>query len=416
MKILMLVEYFTPYDLGGSEWSTYYLSKGLSERGLKIIVLTPNYGKAPRKESLDGFEIIRFPFYKKMTHKQELSPFWQNNSLWILWTIFFTIKYCISEKIDVVHVQGKYFLPAAVAAKFLLGKKVAITLRDYILLCPLGICLLRGQKTCSLLTYFLKDLKDYIKIYLAKKDIWSIALQIITASRARLVSLLYKHLLNYVDAKVTTSRLEKDIYQKSTVKSIEVIANPANFQHGQKLERSKNVIFAGRLTPGKGPDILLQAIPRVLKKHPNATFYFFGEGFLKKQLVARAKYLKISDRVRFAGRIGHAKLLRSLGSAYVSVIPSIWPEPFGRVAVESLAAGTPVVVTRQAGVAEFIENGRWGVIKKSTPQAMAVGIIHILNNHQEFRRNLIIDNNLIKSRFSDEIYDAYLKLYQRIAK
>ena len=78
MTILMLSEYFPPYDFGGSEWSVFYLAKGLKKMGYKAIILTPNYGNK-KYEDKSGFKIIRFPFYKKLK-KNQLAPFWQTNS------------------------------------------------------------------------------------------------------------------------------------------------------------------------------------------------------------------------------------------------------------------------------------------------------------------------------------------------
>ena len=66
MNVLLLSEYFKPYDFGGSEWSTYYLAKGLSKKNFKLTILTPNYGRAHSNENVYNFEVIRFPFYKKI--------------------------------------------------------------------------------------------------------------------------------------------------------------------------------------------------------------------------------------------------------------------------------------------------------------------------------------------------------------
>ena len=84
MTILMLSEYFPPYDYGGSEWSVFYLAKGLEKMGYKAIILTPNYGNK-KYDDKSGLKVIRFPFYKKIK-KNQITPFWQTNSLWMVWS------------------------------------------------------------------------------------------------------------------------------------------------------------------------------------------------------------------------------------------------------------------------------------------------------------------------------------------
>lgn len=415
MNVLLLSEYFKPYDFGGSEWSTYYLAKGLSKKGFKITILTPKYGRAQTNENVDNFKVIRFPFYKKIKNGKQLSPFWQTNIIWLLWTSFYTIKYCLKNQADLIHIQGKYFLPAAIVVKFLLGKKVIVTLRDYILLCPMGMCFLEGDKACNLPNYFLSDLRKYLSIYMQGANRYRILIQILASIRARLVSYLLRLLLMFVDSKIVLSNLEKDIYERSGVEKMTVIANPIDTGHLLKSWRkNKRVVFAGRLTPGKGPDMLLESIPTILEKYPEVSFYFFGEGFLKPRLIAKAKSLKISHKIKFAGRIDHQLLLNFISSSAVTAVPSIWPEPFGRVALESLAMSTPVVVTTRTGIAQSIKNERWGKVVDPTSESIAHGIIYVLDNFQTLQQKIKKDKSEIQNRWGAQVYNSYAKIYRKV--
>jgi len=415
MNVLLLSEYFKPYDFGGSEWSTYYLAKGLSKKNFKLTILTPNYGRAHSNENVYNFEVIRFPFYKKIKNRKQLSPFWQTNIIWLLWTSFYTIKYCLQNQVDLIHIQGKYFLPAAIVAKFLLGKKVIITLRDYILLCPLGLCFLEGDKACTLPNYFISDLRKYISIYMQGASRYQIFIQILASIRARLVSYFLRLLLMFVDSKIALSKLEKDIYKRSGVKKMTVIANPIDTDHLLKSWiKNKKVAFAGRLTPGKGPDVLLESIPTILEKYPEVSFYFFGEGVLKARLITRAMSLKISHKIKFGGRIDHQNLLNFISSSAVTAVPSIWPEPFGRVALESLAMSTPTVVTTRTGIAKSIKNKKWGRVVNPTPESIAHGIIYVLDNFKALRQNIKKDKFEIQDRWGAQVYNSYSKIYRKV--
>ena len=410
----MLTEYFTPFDFGGSEWSTYYLAKGLAKKGFDITALTPNYGKAPNSEKNDGINIVRFPFYKKLKQNKQLSPFWQSNILWILWSSFFTIKYCFKEKIDIIHVQGKYFLPAAIVAKIIFQKKVIITLRDYIVLCPLGMCLLKNQKICGFLKYFIFDLPEFLRIYHKEKSILFKLAIILSSVRARIISYVLRFLLTFIDIKIALSQAQKNVYEKAGLKGVQIIGNPFETKIGGSFARKHQIIYAGRLTPGKGVDLLIEAVPEVLKKYPKLSFIFYGEGFLKSYLKNRAEKLGVSAKIKFPGYINHKKLLVEIKKSRLAIVPSVWPEPFGRIIVESLIVKTPVVVSSHAGAAESIKDRLWGKIISPETSDLTGAINWALANIDKLQQNVIDDKKEIKRIFSDRIYDAYAKIYRSL--
>ena len=117
----------------------------------------------------------------------------------------------------------------------------------------------------------------------------------------------------------------------------------------------KIVLFVGRLTMQKGPDYFLEAAKKVLEHQPKTLFVISGSGDMAQQIIDRAAYLGISDKVVFAG----FKKAKELGWLYTAsdlfVLPSI-SEPFGLVPLESLLNGTPVLISKQSGVAEVLKN------------------------------------------------------------
>lgn len=414
MKILMLAEYFTPYDIGGSEWSTYYLAKGLIEKGFSVTILTPNYGHGKIAEKKDGINIIRFP-YKKNIGKLGISPFWHTNILWLIWTTFFTTLYSLKIKPDVIHIQGKYFLPAALFNKLFFSKKIVITLRDYIILCPLGMCLLRGNKVCSTRDYILKDIKQHLNLYHQNRGLVDLILLTLAALRMRAICFILKLLLRLTDRKIVISHIVKKLYEKQGFKDIQVIVNPISFSKQKRLiKRQNQVVFAGRLTPGKGADTFLESIPRILKELPNFKFIFLGEGGLKNNLIKQTKTLKISKKVKFLGYIPHDRLLKILSKSKLSVTPSLWPEPFGRLPIESLMYSTPVIVSGRAGVANYIKDKKWGKISNPTPYELSIAAIYVLKNFYKISRNLTKDKEVIKHTFYQKVIDAHKKLYYEV--
>lgn len=115
------------------------------------------------------------------------------------------------------------------------------------------------------------------------------------------------------------------------------------------------VLFVGRLTLQKGPDYFLDAAKKVLAHRQNTLFVVSGSGDMAQATIERAAYLGIGDKVLFTGFLRDRELARLYRVADLVVMPSV-SEPFGIVPLESLLNGTPVLISKQSGVAEVVRN------------------------------------------------------------
>ncbi|HLZ63849.1 MAG TPA: glycosyltransferase [Ktedonosporobacter sp.] len=127
------------------------------------------------------------------------------------------------------------------------------------------------------------------------------------------------------------------------------------------------LLFAGRLDPFKGPDLLLQAAAMMEEQ---AEIVIVG-GKLSgdedvEKLQALAEELHIQDRVRFLGALPQQEMPMMYSAADVTVVPS-YHEIFGLAAVESLACGTPVVATRAGGLTTVVSHGETGFLVPRCP-------------------------------------------------
>ena len=150
------------------------------------------------------------------------------------------------------------------------------------------------------------------------------------------------------------------------------------------------VFFLGRLVGEKGVHVLLDAVPIILEGHPATRFVIAGEGPARPDLEARAERLGIRGHVAFYGYAGDAERDRFLRAAQVAVFPSLY-EPFGIVALEAMAAGTPVVATATGGFQEIIRHGQTGLLAEpGSPESLArqvLALLHAPNLADRLRRS-----------------------------
>lgn len=115
------------------------------------------------------------------------------------------------------------------------------------------------------------------------------------------------------------------------------------------------VLYTGRLSLQKGPDLFLEAAARVHARMPEVRFVLAGEGSLYPELTKLARKLGIEDAVGFAGFLDGRALAEAYSGAAAFVMPSR-AEPFGIGALEALALGVPTLVSDDAGVAEVVRS------------------------------------------------------------
>lgn len=113
------------------------------------------------------------------------------------------------------------------------------------------------------------------------------------------------------------------------------------------------VLFLGRVTSQKGPDVLLEAARLVVARLPRVKFLVAGDGDLYRPVVERAAALGLARHVAFTGFLRAADVERAYAAADLFVLPSV-AEPFGLTALEAAARGVPVILTRQSGAAEVL--------------------------------------------------------------
>jgi len=171
------------------------------------------------------------------------------------------------------------------------------------------------------------------------------------------------------------------------------------------------VLFVGRMVYQKGPDLLMEAIPGLLKFHPHAKFIFAGEGNMRPGLEHRARQLGVAHATRFLGFKNGHELPELYKSCDVVCVPSR-NEPFGIVVLEGWSAGKPVVVSKNGGPDEFVWHEVNGLKIHPHPTSVGWGLGTLFTNFEWARWMGRNGRVAVESAFSwDRIADHVLEVY-----
>jgi glycosyltransferase involved in cell wall biosynthesis len=117
----------------------------------------------------------------------------------------------------------------------------------------------------------------------------------------------------------------------------------------------KIVLFLGRVTYQKGPDYFVEAAARVVAQVPDVLFVMAGSGDMLPQMKKRVEELNLSDHFLFTGFLRGEEVEKVFSIADLYVMPSV-SEPFGISALEAISYQTPVIISKQSGVAEVLRH------------------------------------------------------------
>ena len=190
-------------------------------------------------------------------------------------------------------------------------------------------------------------------------------------------------------------------------------ARSGDTKASREYTNNKVVSFLGRITMQKGPEYFVGAASLVLQKMQNVRFVMAGKGDLLNEMKQKVSALDISSYFHFPGFVDESEIAELFQISDVFVMPSV-SEPFGIVTLEAMQAGVPVVISKQSGVSEVVQNAikvdYWDI------QAMADAIYTLLIN-QEYgirlgEKGKKEADKLIWKNVASEVNKIYLKLLE----
>jgi glycosyltransferase involved in cell wall biosynthesis len=336
MRILNVTQTYFPFvEFGGPPAKVRSLSKHLAKLGHKVTVLTADWGFQSRRDGHaeltnteqsafgwkleeSGIESIYLPSllrYRALSWNPGIASFCRAR----LWNF------------DVVHIFGLYDF---------LGPAVAVACRR------------------SAIPYVVEPIGMFVPIvrnFLLKR-MYHLALgQRMLRGSATIIATSPQEV-----AELASSGLppEKIVIRRNGVEVPETLPERGAFRAAAGIpENAKLILYLGRLSEKKSPDVLLQAFALLCKAERDAEvrLVFAGpdEGGMRQKLLQMAEALGVSSRVQIRDAAYGEGKWNAYGDADVFILPS-QNENFGNTAAEAVAAGTPVVVTDKCGVAPLL--------------------------------------------------------------
>jgi glycosyltransferase involved in cell wall biosynthesis len=173
--------------------------------------------------------------------------------------------------------------------------------------------------------------------------------------------------LKDADKIISISKLQIDLLKKIyklEKEKIELVYNGASVFKKEQLPPAlthlkdmgyKVVLFLGRITLQKGPEYFVRSAAKVLKYDKKVAFVVTGSGDMIEQMIGEARDLGIIENFVFTGFLRDEERDKMLQAADLYVMPSV-SEPFGIVPLEAIAHETPVLLSKQCGVAEILNH------------------------------------------------------------
>lgn len=162
------------------------------------------------------------------------------------------------------------------------------------------------------------------------------------------------------------------------------------------------VIGAARnLSSNYGIDVLIAALPEVIKAVPGTRLLLAGDGPARTQLQRQVDALDLGDQVEFLGRVRHEDMPAFYSKVHVVVMPTTGHEAYGVAALEAAAVGRPVVASLLGGLPEVIRHNETGLmVPPSHPAKLASAIIALARAPDKRRRMGRAGREMVVGSFS----------------
>nr|WP_088327680.1 glycosyltransferase family 4 protein [Bacillus cereus] len=374
-KILIVNSYYAPTIIGGAEVSTQLLAEDLAKKGYMVFLLTTGAHKSEIiKEKKNGVEIFRIPCMNLYWagKKEERGNFKKIG--WHCINTFNPFQYKILKNLlmeiqpDIMHTQNLNGIGTYI---WKIAKKLNIhtihTTRDYALFEPVN-----SQLINKWISYFNRNRSKYVDCVVG----------------------ISKFILD--------QHKRRGLFLNSQESIIFNIVNATRNERKTRIEGEPLTIgYFGQLAEIKGIHLLVKAVsalpPEIVEK-----LVICGTGELESLLLEKAQQDK---RIILRGKITLEEVNKQMAKVDLTVVPSIWEEPFGRVIIESYNQGTPVIANSVGGIKEIVRDSKYLINH--------LDVVSLMDSIVGFQKanNSIIEEEIMSSFKIAENYKQNINLY-----
>ena len=384
MKILTVLTYYRPHTSGLTIYAER-LARAFVKRGHEVTVMTTQYDRSlPREEVMDGVRILRVPVLLRVS-KGVIAP-----------TFGWVATKLVAEH-DVVQMHLPQFDAPGVALRGrLLGKPAVLTYH-----CDL-------QLPTGLFNRLVNTVVQF---------------------QNNMAGILANHIVTYTQDYADHSRYLSRYRRKLTPILPPVEMPPpapgaveAFAAEHQTREKRPVIGMVTRFASEKGVEVLLEALPAILEKHPNAQVLFAGQHL--NVMGEQAYFNRLRPIIREYARAGQWTFLGNLSPVELSAVypnldvltvPSLnSTEAFGLVQIEAMMNGVPVVASALPGVRMPVKmHGMGQVAEIGNAASLADCLLEVLDHPEKYRGDI---EAIRKAYDPDSIAAEYEQLFERLMR
>jgi glycosyltransferase involved in cell wall biosynthesis len=345
LRILQVTDSFLPV-VGGIERYVATLSQRLAAEGAAVTVATLDYPNVPTEENVDGYRVVRLKGLTAHLRRFASDPGHYFHPTVPDPKLVRELQRIVDEfQPDIVHAHG-WIVESCVLLRRGPATALVATLHEYGVAC--------AKKTYTRVATGCPEGPALMRCIACSRQTYGLPKAVVLSTGLRLVRPLHRRVDRWIavsaavkQASLVATRCSEDEidvvpgFVEDEVARL--VAAPVTFS----LPKEPFLLFVGAMGPHKGLDVLLQARRRIPGRPP---LVILG--------TPRADSPDLTDDgVTVQENVPHPQVIACFAAAAVGVVPSVWPEPFGLVAIECLSVGTPVVVSDTGGLGEIVRDG-----------------------------------------------------------
>lgn len=365
MKILRVVRDLYPSCVGGTELHAHELSKAQARLGHEVTVLTSSHDGLPEHEHVDGYEVIRI--------KQLCRPLGNGITPSLLLDLA-----KMGNGFDIIHAHSHLSFSTNICAAFRGVRSTPLIITNHGMM----------SQTAP---------KMFQDLYMQTVAKWTLK------SADRIICYTEQEKAEMVGLGIPK-------------KNVAVIHNGINtnlFRPRLLESESKNILWIGRYTPGKGVEYLIHAFAQFHKTHPDFSLLMIGRGPNKDAMIELVQKLGLEGPVKMWDFVPNHEMPDIYRSARAFVLPSL-EEGVPRSILEAMACGVPVICTELPQLVNIV-SGAGCVVPLRDSQSIAEQLDRIVR-HPEWATALGREG--VRRARSDHSWDdtvrRTLELYEKV--